>query len=62
MKFWYSMNHYSKRDQEINGKIKTSEYLRCSKDETYRYVVQCRATIELSTKFIIDMYEELKRV
>ena len=42
--------------------MKTSECPRCSKSETWKYIIQCRATIEFRPKFAIDMHNKLKRI
>ena len=62
MKCQYSINYYGERDQEVNKGIKISECLRYSKDKTWEYVIQYRATIEFRAKFIFDIHNELKRV
>ena len=36
-----SFNHYRMRDKEINNGLIDSNCLRCSKDKTWKHIVQC---------------------
>ena len=60
MKYYYSMNHYSKRDKEVNSSTKIVECSRYSWKETWEYTVQCSQTTKMRIKFILKMYYELK--
>jgi len=61
IKWWYGMNLYRERDWEVNGRIKIAEYSRYSKVEIWDHIVQCRSTINLKVKFIINMCCKIER-
>jgi hypothetical protein len=37
------------------------EYPRCSEIESWEYVVQCSESKHLHTKFVIELYKDLKK-
>ena len=60
VKCMIGFNHYGARHKMINKKLTSTECLRCSENETWEYVVQCRAIANKNRMFINELTQELK--
>ena len=59
IKCYYGFNHYATQDKQINYGLLIEEYLRCSKKETWKHVIQCQFTFETKVDFIIELKQKL---
>jgi len=55
----YGFNHYATRDKVINYGLVSKECPRCSRKETWCYIVQCNEILDLKVDFILDLKSKL---
>ena len=61
IKYYYRLNHYRKRDCEINQQASIKECPRYSETEIWEYIVQYKESSYLRVEFILEIYKELKK-
>jgi len=61
IKCYYGLNHYRKRDHEINQQASIKECPRYSEIEMWEHIVQYKESSHLRVKFILEMYNKLKK-
>ena len=59
-KCYYRLNHYSKKDREMNNNAKSEECIHYSQVKIWEHVVQYSKIMHIRIEFIVKMYKELK--
>ena len=62
LKCYYGCNPYGVRHKLINAGTTNSECPRCSEEETWEHVVQCKKTVSMRAEFILNLHADLKKV